>query len=92
MAYKGWIAETYGLWENRWRNELKDVLNRAEVRPEMEAFGDLRRIRNDLLHNGTASVKECGQCSILKWFKPGERIVFDTRHVLDFLNQMMSRT
>ena len=88
MAYKGWIAETYGLWENRWRNELKDALNRAEVRPEMEAFGDLRRIRNDLLHNGTASVKECGKCSILKWFEPGERIVFDTRHVLDFLNQI----
>ena len=88
MAYKGWIAETYGLWENRWRNELRDALNRAEVRPEIEAFGDLRRIRNDLLHNGTASVKACGKCSILKWFDPGERIVFDTRHVLDFLNQI----
>ena len=33
MGYKGWIAETYGLWENRCRNELKDALNRAEGPP-----------------------------------------------------------
>ena len=53
----------------------------------MQAFGDLRHIRNDLPHNGTASAEESGKCSILDWFQPGERIVFGTRHVLDFLNQ-----
>ena len=87
MAYKGWIAETYGLWENRCRNELKDAVNEAGIRPEMEAFGDLRRIRNDLLHSGTASAEWCGQCSTLKWFQPGERMVFGIGNVLDFLNQ-----
>jgi hypothetical protein len=31
---------------------------------------------------------------VLKWFKPGERIILEMRHVLDFLNQMgfMTRT
>lgn len=87
MAYKGWVAEVFGLWENRLRNELKDLHRKGAIRPEMQAFGDLRHIRNDLLHNGTASAGESGRCSILDWFAPGESIVFGTRHVLDFLNQ-----
>lgn len=87
MAYKGWVAEVYGLWENRLRNELKDIHGEGAIRPEMQVFGDLRHIRNDLLHNGTASPEESGRCSILDWFEPGERIVLGTRHVLDFLNQ-----
>ena len=87
MAYKGWVAEVFGLWENRLRNELKDSHGEGAIRPEMQAFGDLRHIRNDLLHNGTASPEESGKCSILDWFAPGEPIVFGTRHVLDFLNQ-----
>ena len=87
MAYKGWVAEVFGLWENRLRNELKDLHGKSAIRPEMQAFGDLRHIRNDLLHNGTASAEESGKCSILDWFAPGKPIVFCTRHVLDFLNQ-----
>ena len=87
MAFKGWIAEVFGLWENRYRNELKELLGPNAMRPEMEAFGDLRHIRNDLLHNGKASAEECGKCTILKWFAPGETIVFAVRHVFDFLNQ-----
>ena len=87
MAYTGWIVEMFGLWENRYRNELQNSLGENAIRPQMDAFGDLRHIRNDLLHNGTASMEHSGKCSVLKWFPPGERIVLATRHVLDFLNQ-----
>ncbi len=86
MAYKGWIAELYGLWEHRYRPELQASLGEDAIPPEMDALGDLREIRNDLLHSGTASAARCQKCSTLKWFKPGERMVFDTTHVLDFLN------
>ena len=88
IAYKGWIAEMYGLWEHRYRLELEASLGKDAIPPEMDALGDLREIRNDLLHSGTASAARCRKCSTLKWFKPGERMVFDTRHVLDFLNQI----
>ena len=89
MAHTGWVAETYALWESHHRNELKASIPADDaIRPEMEAFGDLRRIRNDLLHNNRiASPKESGKCVVLNWFKPGEQMVLGTRHVLDFLNQ-----
>ena len=89
LAFKGWIVDVFALWENRYRKELKEALGPRAIRPELEAFGDLRRIRNDLLHNnGYASRDHCGKCTILTWFTPGEATVFALRHVLDFLNQL----
>ena len=89
MAYTGWVAETYALWENRCRKELQTSFRAGDaIRPEIDAFGDLRHIRNDLLHNnGIASAEHTGKCVLLKWFTPGQRMVLGTRHVLDFLNQ-----
>ena len=88
MAFKGWIAEVFALWENHYRKELKDSLGPGAIPPEMDAFGDLRRIRNDLLHNNaTASAEHCGKCATLRWFASGEPMVFAVRHALDFLNQ-----
>ncbi len=90
MAYTGWIAETYALWENRYRNNLQASITAGDaIRPEMDAFGDLRHIRNDLLHNnGIASAEQARKCVVLKWFRQGEQMVLGTRHVLDFLNQI----
>ena len=89
IAYKGWIAEVYQLWEHRFRDEMKTALSpgAALIRPKTDAFGDLRRIRNDLLHTGTASAEWTGKCKVLRWFKREDRIVLGVNHVLDFLNQ-----
>ena len=89
MAYTGWIAETFALWESRNRNELQASFQADDaIRPEMDAFGDLQYIRNDLLHNNSvASAEQARKCVVLKWFRPGERMPLGTRHVLDFLNQ-----
>ena len=88
MAYTGWIASVFALWENRFRREWEAAVGEGAIPPEYDAFGDLRLIRNDLLHNNaTASAERSGKCETLKWFSPGDRMVFGTRHVLDFLNQ-----
>ena len=89
MAYTGWIAGVYALWENRYRRQLKVSLAEDAIPPEMVVFGDLKHVRNDLLHNnGFASAGHCGRCTVLKWFSLGDRMVFETRHLFDFLNQI----
>ena len=90
LAYKGWVEQLYFLWESRFRNELRRPLGGSDaIRPETDAFGDFRRIRNDLIHNnGIASEEHSGKCIVLKWFKPGEQTVLGMRHVFDFLNQI----
>jgi hypothetical protein len=90
LAYKGWVEQIYFLWESRFRNEMNEDLQGPDtIRPEGDAIGDFRLIRNDLIHkNGVASVEYSGRCEVLKWFKPGECIILGMHHVLDFLNQM----
>ena len=89
LAFKGWVEQVYCLWESRFRNELKGSFRGPGIiRPEGDPIGDFRHIRNDLIHNGVASEGESGKCTVLTWFKPGERIVLGMRHVFDFLNQM----
>ena len=94
LAFKGWVEEVYFLWENRFRNDVKESFEGPDIiRPEMEVIGDFRLIRNDLIHNkGVASEDNSGKCTVLKWFGPGERIVFGMRHVFDLLNQMAFMT
>ena len=90
MAFKGWVEQVYFLWESQFRNQLKERLRGADIiRPEGDAIGDFRLVRNDLIHNdGVASSEYSGKCRVLNWFTPGEPIIIGTRHVLDFLNQM----
>ncbi len=90
LAYKGWVEQVYFLWESRFRNEMNEGLQGPDtIRPEGDTIGDFRLIRNDLIHNnGVASVEYSGRCKVLKWFKPGERIILGMHHALDFLNQM----
>ncbi|MCY4367742.1 MAG: hypothetical protein OXE17_16195 [Chloroflexi bacterium] len=90
LAFKGWVEQVYFLWESRFRNEMRDALEGpCIIRPEGDAIGDFRLIRNDLIHNnGVVSEEYSGKCRILNWFKPGDNITLGMRHVLDFLNQM----
>ena len=91
LAFKGWVEQVYNcIWDSRYRNDLKTMTEgRDAIRPEGDPLGDLRRIRNDLVHKGAvASADGAGKCAVLTWFKPGEIMVLGMRHVLDFLNQM----
>lgn len=89
MAYWGWLIETYTRWECQNRKELKASFQVDDaISPLWDVFGDLRRMRHDILHErGIATKKNTGKCTVLRWFSPGDKMVFCTRHVFDFLNQ-----
>ena len=100
LLYKGWIEQVYGIWENRYRRKLQEVMDEhspippesadliRHIPPKLDALGDFRLIRNDLIHNGKASEENVKRCKILRWFKPGEDIILGLNHVFDFLNQI----
>ena len=92
MVYKSWVAEIYGLWENRYRTNLKEHSGDVSgvIRPRHQVLGDLRQIRNNLLHSESnlSTGDQAGACQILSWFPTGEVMQLNFDHVLDFLNQM----
>ena len=88
LAYRGWVAMVAGTWE-RFR-KLTPLGGTAPDLPKgMQAgvFGDLQKIRNDVLKNGAVAANGAeGKCEVLKWFRAGEPIVFKLDHVIEFLN------
>jgi len=87
IAYKGWLLDVWDIWEYNYRKKIRKA--HRNLTPQLGALGDLRYIRNDLLHhNAVATSKETGRCTVLNWFRPGENIVLEIRHVLDLLNQI----
>ena len=91
LALQGWLEKVYNIiWDSQHRKNLKEELEGpGTIPPVIAPMGDLRRIRNDIVHkNGVSSKEGVGKCTVLKWFNPGDPIILEVRHVLDFLNQM----
>ncbi len=89
-ALRGWVYEVYDRWESGYRNHLRYAAQGVPgiIRPRQQVIGDLRHIRNNLIHTGIARKGEAGDCEILRWFETDERMQMRLGHVLDFLNQM----
>ena len=89
LAFKGWIAHIYGIWDSHHRLALKNSFHGDDtICPEEQVMGDLRHIRHDLLHHaGVATREHSGRCEVLTWFSPGSEMIFEIGHVYDFINQ-----
>ena len=87
LAFKGWVADIYNKWEKS-RTKTRELLGEKGILVEVDCMGDFRHIRHDLIHSGSATKDHSGKCRVLKWFKPGERMILTTDHVFDLLNQM----
>ena len=88
LAYRGWVAMVAGAWE-RFRRlpPLGGTATDLPMGIQTGVFGDLQKIRIDVLKNGAVAAKGAeGKCEVLKWFRAGEPIVFKLDHVIEFLN------
>ena len=90
IAYVGWVAAVAGAWEKcRQKPPFDKNLSNLPRGIQASLFGDLQRIRNDLLKNGGVC-KNAGNCTELRWFQAGERMHMRVEHVLDYLHRMGS--
>lgn len=55
-------------------NKVRNILNR-EVTSDF--WGDLRHLRNSIVHSHGVANSDVAKCKAITWFKPGEKIVFN---------------
>lgn len=81
-----WVVSVYALWEEEYRPRLAKAHGRDPAEEMYPLLGDLRRIRNDVVHHrGIATADNTGHCEVLRWFQSGEVIRVDGRHFGEFL-------
>jgi hypothetical protein len=84
-----WAVFVYAAWEHSFRPRLAEAWGRDLRDVQIEAFGDLRRIRHDIVHNNAvASAAWTGKCTVLHWFKPGELIQINTEQAAEFMEKV----
>ena len=87
LAFKAWVTDICDKWEKS-RHKTRELIGDDGIPVEVGCMGDFRHIRNDLVHSGQGTKEHSGKCKVLKWFKPGDKMLLTTDHVLDFLNHM----
>ncbi|HJV76203.1 MAG TPA: hypothetical protein VJ654_18430 [Noviherbaspirillum sp.] len=59
-------------------DETRAILNKAVV---SDFWGDLRYLRNSIVHSHGVANSHMAKCKVIKWFKPGDKIVLNYQMV-----------
>jgi hypothetical protein len=84
-----WAVMVYALWEHQYRPALATALGIAIDDVKVDALGDLRHMRNDIVHcNGIATPANTGRCKLFRWFPSGDAIHIMPSHVDPFYHHL----
>lgn len=91
------------LWNEYLRREYviaKGKLDPAETRIEVvemalrehakhDLWGDIRILRNSIVHNQGVATSDVRRCKIIKWFEPSEQIALTPEHMRALLIELL---
>ncbi len=84
-----WLIDVFAAWEHTFRPRLAKARSTATDQAIVPEFGDLRLMRNDILHVGaTATREQTGRCEVFDWFEVGDRLVITGDHIQEFMRNM----
>jgi hypothetical protein len=69
------LVAIYAYWEDEYRARLATALSLKEKKElKSDVMGEIRKLRNAIIHNGGIATKEVEDLLIFPWFKRGEGI------------------
>ena len=69
------LVSIYQFWEDQYRQDIAAALDKAEKNElRVPVMGDLRYLRQSIIHNSGIAVSDVERCEVLRWFRRGERI------------------
>ena len=89
------LVSFYDFWNDHLRREYaiaKGTLRRDETDPGAEnkilrehashdLWGDLRHLRQSIVHNQGVATSDVGRCKLIRWFSPGDTISITPPHM-----------
>jgi hypothetical protein len=82
-----WVVNVFSFWEDVYRPKFASESGLSVKEVINPIMGDLRLIRNDIVHHSSISSKpNSGRCTVLKeWVQVGEEIEINEFKILDFM-------
>ena len=82
------LITIFSYWEHEFRTRLGDMFDVQSNCVQSDFFGDMRLIRNDILHNKGIATPRLSNCKILKWFKANDPILIDQAKFIELLQTL----
>jgi hypothetical protein len=68
----------YQYWDDHYRKEIAKYKGYSgENKIQSDLFGEIRHIRNSIIHHNSIAKYEVSKCKLLQWFTEGEEIIID---------------
>ena len=74
------LISIYQYWEDSYRAKIAIDLKIEKSELKGDIFGDIRLLRNSIVHHEGVALKEVENCKILRWFCEGEKIVINDEY------------
>lgn len=84
-AAQAMVVFTFHIWEEKFRNCLTTNGGTPISDTDSDVMGDIRLLRNSIIHNKGIADASVGRCKVLKHFKPGQPIRFTDEIIYDII-------
>lgn len=74
------ITQIFGFWEDGYRGKLAAAAGVDKKDVGLDVIGDLRWLRNSIVHHRGVALKDVEKCKLLKWFRDGEDMLITPEH------------
>lgn len=68
------LVQIFGFWDDCYRARIATCCGKKTNDLKLDILGDLRLLRNSIVHHRGVALKDAERCVILKWFKEGDTI------------------
>jgi hypothetical protein len=79
------ILTIYQFWEDHYRQQFALAVEKAKNDIASDFFGDIRHIRNDIIHHRNYASERVLKCKTLKYFEPGDEIFLSKEEVMEVM-------
>ena len=82
------LVQIYGYWDDCYRAKLATSCGKETNDLKLDIMGDIRFLRNSIVHHRGVAVKDVERCVILKWFKEGDSILLTPVNFEDIISRV----
>ncbi|RDB06537.1 hypothetical protein [Runella aurantiaca] len=82
------IISVYAFWEDHYRQKIASSMGKKKNELKEPIMGDIRLIRNSLVHHKAIALKEIEECEVLQIFKEGDTICFSDEQIFEIVEHI----
>jgi hypothetical protein len=91
------LISIYQYWEDDYRKKIAELLGKKKDALKEPIMGDMRLLRNSIIHHRAIAKKEVEECALLNWYKEGDQIFINKdqfkeiiKHIRAYINKLKS--